>query len=39
MILIRGLLPAILAQQSGGAISSDEEAAPMEIVCYQIAKR
>jgi len=37
MILIRGLLPAIQAMQSGGAIGRDEEAAPMEIVCFKIS--
>jgi len=37
MILIRGLLPAIMGMQTGGALASDdEEAAPMEVVCYQI---
>ncbi|MCK4414830.1 MAG: hypothetical protein KAY32_14945 [Candidatus Eisenbacteria sp.] len=36
VILIRGLLPAIMGMQSGGALGGDEEAAPMEIVCYRV---
>ena len=36
-ILIRGLLPALIGMQSGGAVGGDEEAAPMEVVCYRVA--
>jgi hypothetical protein len=38
MILIRGLIPAIMAMQSGGAAigSDEEEAEPMEVICYRV---
>jgi hypothetical protein len=38
MILIRGLIPAVMAMQAGGASlgSGEEEAEPMEVICYRV---
>jgi len=40
MVLIKGLLPAVQAMQTGGAggTTEDEEAEAMEIICYKMKK-